>query len=116
MGAQAGKNGGLHVNHDCAGHWVCPEHIVAWVYKNRPLPPAKVVREAVELETVRQYMFFYSRSAAKTASNMASGFKMIREFEDKFQLQLRPSVYGLSGHSEIASSWLVMKRAQEVEV
>ena len=116
MGAQAGKNGGLHVNHDCAGHWVCPEHIVAWVYKNRPLPPAKVVREAVELETVRQYMFFYSRSAAKTASNMASGFKMIREFEDKFQLQLRPSVYGLSGHSEIASSWLVMKRAQEVKV
>ena len=116
MGAQAGVDGGLHINHDCAGFWVCPEHIVSWVYRDIELPPQDVVRQAIELETVRQYMWFYSRSAKSTANGIASGFNKIRAFEEKFGLSTRPSVYGWSDHSEVAASWLTMQRASEVKV
>ena len=116
MGDQAGKDGGLHVHHDAGGYWVCPEHVVAYEYRDLTLPRGEVLREVIELETVRQYMWFYSRSSKATMSNMSSGYNMIRRFENEFGIAVSPSVYGLDDHSEIASSWLVMKRAAEVKV
>jgi hypothetical protein len=45
-----------------------------------------------------------------TMSSMPSGYNMAREPEDEFGIAVSPSVYGLDGHNDIASSWLVMKQ------
>ena len=73
MGDQAEKGRGLHIHHDAGGYWVCPEHVVAYEYRNLTLPRGEALREVIELETVRQYMWFYSRSSKATMSNMSSG-------------------------------------------
>jgi hypothetical protein len=43
-------------------------------------------------------------------SSTPSGYNMTRKLEDEFGIAVSPSVYGLDGHNDIASSWLVMKQ------
>jgi hypothetical protein len=96
---------GLRHADDLAGSWVCPCHVVMHVYGNTSLPPSAIVCEAVQLESARQYMWFYSRSSVSTISNLNSGVKHIRKFEDKFKVRLTPTPLRKENFSVVANAW-----------
>jgi hypothetical protein len=59
-------------------------HIVRWVFSRHgggEPPSAATVARAEELEHVRQFFWFYSRSAAATVNNISSADGRIRKFE-----------------------------------
>ena len=107
---------GLRHADDLAGSWVCPCHVVMYVYGTTSLPPSAIIREAVQLESARQYMWFYSRSSASTISNLNSGVKHIRKFESKFKVKLTPTPLRKEDFSVIANAWYMMDRGSKVKV
>jgi hypothetical protein len=106
---------GLRHADDLAGSWVCPEHVVSWVYQGAPLPPTHVMLQAIQLEHARQYMWFYSRSSAATVSNLKSGVGFVKKFEAKFNLTLVPTPTNPQ-YSVIGNAWHIMDRASRVKV
>ena len=106
---------GLRHADDLAGSWVCPGHMVMWAYKGLPMPPPQVLHAALELETARQYMWFYSRSSAHTISNLRSGVNHVRRFEQKFNPTLTPTPTG-PPYSALGNAWHIVDRASRVKV
>ena len=86
----------LRRNDDLCGTWVCPEHVVSWVYSKLPggPPPPDIRAQAVELEHVRQLTWFYSRSSEATVNNISSAVKRIRKFEDAMGVHIH-GAFGL---------------------
>ena len=108
----------LRRNDDLCGTWVCPEHVVSWVYSKLPggPPPPDVRAHAVELEHVRQLTWFYSRSSEATINKLSSAVKRIRKFEDAMGVHMVPSVYEPELHSGLAAGWYMAWRASKVKV
>jgi hypothetical protein len=77
------------------GTWVCPMHMVRGVFSRHgggEPPPAAAAARTEELEHVRQFFWFYSRSAAATVNNISSAVGRIRKFEAEMGLPCVPSV------------------------
>jgi hypothetical protein len=85
----------LRRNDDCCRTWVCPEHVVSWVYSKLPGgQPDPVVRaQAVELEHVRQLTWFYSRSSEATVNNISSATARIYNFQEAMGVPIAPPVW-----------------------
>ena len=108
----------LRRNDDCCRTWVCPEHVVSWVYSKLPGgQPDPVVRaQAVELEHLRQLTWFYSRSSEATVNNISSATARIYNFQEAMGVPIVPSVYCPTAHSTLAAGWYVAHRASKVKV
>ena len=108
---------GLHLrdNDDALGGFVCPPCVVDFVYDGRTPPSDSVRLAAIELEKVRQFMFFHARSAASTVNGIASSVRRIRRFEGVMGLPVTPSAY-TGDYEPLALGWYFMARASEVKV
>jgi hypothetical protein len=63
----------LRRRYGACGTWVCPMHMVRWVFSRHgggEPPTAAAVARAEELEHGRQFFWFYSRSAAAGTAEM----------------------------------------------
>jgi hypothetical protein len=76
------------------------------------------VARAEELEHVRQFFWFYSRSAAATVNNISSAVGRIRKFEAEMGLPCVPSVmYAYPEcYSETAAGWFLAERASKAKM
>ena len=109
----------LRANDDACGTWVCPMHMVRWVFSRHggeEPPSAATVARAEELEHVRQFFWFYSRSAAATVNNISSAVGRIRKFEAEMGLPCVPSVMYPECYSELAAGWFLAERASKVKM
>ena len=91
-------------------------HIVRWVFSRHgggEPPSAATVARAEELEHVRQFFWFYSRSAAATVNNISSADGRIRKFEAEMGLPCVPSVMYPECYSETAAGWFLAERASK---
>ena len=116
-----GEHNGVTLRHrdDACGTWVCPMHVVQWVFARHggsEKPTAAVVARAEELEHVRQFFWFYSRSAAATVNNISSAVGRIRRFEEELGLPCTPSVYFPEWYSSTAAGWFLVERASKVKM
>ena len=100
---------GLHLrdNDDALGGFVCPPCVVDFVYDGRTPPSDSVRLVAIELEKVRQFMFFHARSAASTVNGIASSVRRIRRFEEVMGLPVTPSAY-TGDYEPLALGWYFM--------
>jgi hypothetical protein len=94
-------------------------HVVRWVFSRHgggEPPSAAMAARAEELEHVRQFFWFYSRSAAATANNISSAVGRIRKFEAEMGLPCVPSVMYPECHSEMAAGWFLAERASKAKM
>ena len=109
----------LRCRDDACGTWVCPQHMVRWVFARHggsEKPSPEVVARAEELEHVRQFFWFYSRSAAATVNNISSAVGRIRRFEAEMGLPCTPSVLFPDWCSSTAAGWFLAERASKVKM
>ena len=101
----------------CGTAWVCPEHVVSWVYSKLPggPPPPDIRAQAVELEHVRQLTWFYPRSSEAAVNNISSAAKRIRKFEDAMGVPMVPSVYEPELYPGLAAAWCMACRASKAK-
>ena len=90
--------------------------MVRWAFSRHGGEEPPSAARAEELEHVRQFFWFYSRSAAATVNNISSAVGRIRKFEAEMGLPCVPSVMYPECYSELAAGWFLAERASKTKM